>query len=79
MKERRRERRWFQSNRFVKIVSDDRRNAERRDQNDMHRIRSTVAEYDTYKVEERDREVVRCSINELYVFVKIVTTNFTGK
>ena len=55
----------FQSNRIVKIVSDgegslgDVRKVERRDQ-DVRRIRS-VDEYDTNKVEERGREVVRFS------------------
>ena len=60
MKERR-DRRWFQSNRIVKIVSDgegslgDIRKVERRDQENVRRIRS-AAEYNTNKVEERGRK-----------------------
>ena len=72
MKERR-SRKRFQSNRIVKIVSDgeeslgDRRKVERRDQEDVRRIRSVN---DTNKVEERGREVVRFSSKRIVSFRK---------
>ena len=83
MKERR-GRKWFQSNRIVKIVSDgegclgDRRKVERRDQEDVRRIRS-VDEYDTNKVEERGREVVRFSSKRIVHFPKSIDRKSSKK